>query len=77
MSTANREAMKSTTSVEGSSSSTDLLGCRESFEDFASGLGDGLCLDEVWNDVENPYINDDTHLAYKIWLASWIAAKAT
>ena len=56
---------------------TPMLGCRESFEDFAIGLGDGLCLDEVWEDVENPYINDDTHLAYKIWLASWRVAKAT
>lgn len=45
--------------------------CRLQFEEFAGRDGLGMCLDMAFfADTDNPYVNSDTHLAYRIWLAS-------
>ena len=45
--------------------------CRLQFEEFAGSDGLGMCLDVAFFSKEaNPYTDPDTHLAYRIWLAS-------
>jgi len=45
--------------------------CRLQFEDFAGPNGLGMCLDMAFfTSEENPYTDEETHLAYRIWLAS-------
>ncbi|MBF7691571.1 hypothetical protein [Acinetobacter pollinis] len=40
---------------------------QEAFEEMAHKMG--MCLDQYWGDgYDNPYENDDTHLAYNIFL---------
>lgn len=45
---------------------------KESFEVRANEIG--FCLDQRWGQYENPYINNDTALAYNLFKDGWIAA---
>ncbi len=45
---------------------------KEAFEVRANEIG--FCLDQRWGQYENPYINNDTALAYNLFKDGWIAA---
>lgn len=45
---------------------------KEAFEVRANEIG--FCLDQRWGQYENPYINNDTALAYNLFKDGWTAA---
>lgn len=45
---------------------------KEAFEVRANEIG--FCLDQHWGQYENPYINNDTALAYNLFKDGWTAA---
>ena len=45
---------------------------KEAFEVRANEIG--FCLDQHWGQYENPYINNDTALAYNLFKEGWTAA---
>ena len=45
---------------------------KEAFEVRVNEIG--FCLDQRWGQYENPYINNDTALAYNLFKDGWIAA---
>lgn len=47
---------------------------QEAFEVEADEIG--FCLDQKWDDSENPYENSDTALAFNLFEKGWQAAKA-
>jgi len=47
---------------------------KEAFEVRANEIG--FCLDQHWGQYENPYINNDTALAYNLFKDGWTAANS-
>lgn len=47
---------------------------KEAFEVRANEIG--FCLDQRWGQYENPYINNDTALAYNLFKDGWISANS-
>jgi hypothetical protein len=43
----------------------ELQNIKEAFEEDADEMG--FCLDQYWEESENPYINSDTALAFEIF----------
>ncbi|ENW93341.1 hypothetical protein [Acinetobacter dispersus] len=48
---------------------------KEIQEAFTIEVGEmGFCLDQQWGEFENPYVNDDTALAYNLFKKGWLAS---